>query len=201
MTLAIVFPGQGSQSLGMMKGFAAEPLAERIFREGGELAGVDYWSLVNEGPAEALNQTVNTQPLMLIAGVACWRMWRAKGGPVPSWLAGHSLGEYTALVASGALAFEDAVPLVRFRAQAMQEAVPEGTGGIAAILGLDDDKLAGVCAQAAQGEVLEPANHAGIGPPLARQARQHATPAMSISGWVFTVWLSASAGPSFTIDQ
>ena len=158
MTLAIVFPGQGSQSLGMMKGFAADPLAERTFREGGELAGVDYWSLVNEGPAEALNQTVNTQPLMLIAGVACWRMWRAKGGPVPSWLAGHSLGEYTALVASGALAFEDAVPLVRFRAQAMQEAVPEGTGGIAAILGLDDDKLAGVCAQAAQGEVLEPAN-------------------------------------------
>jgi [acyl-carrier-protein] S-malonyltransferase len=158
MTLAIVFPGQGSQSVGMMKGFAGEPVVERTFREAGALAGVDYWAMVNDGPPEALNQTVNTQPLMLVAGVACWRAWRAKGGPTPAWLAGHSLGEYSALVAAGALSFEDAVPLVRFRAQAMQEAVPEGTGGIAAILGLDDAKLAEVCAEAAQGEVLEPAN-------------------------------------------
>ena len=158
MTLAIVFPGQGSQSVGMMKGFAGEPLVEQTFREAGALVGVDYWAMVNDGPPEALNQTVNTQPLMLVAGVACWRAWRAKGGALPAWFAGHSLGEYSALVAAGALAFEDAVPLVRFRAQAMQEAVPEGTGGIAAILGLDDAKLPEVCAEAAQGEVLEPAN-------------------------------------------
>ena len=158
MTLAIVFPGQGSQSVGMMKGFADVPIVELTFREAGALVDVDYWAMANEGPAAALNQTVNTQPLMLIAGVACWRAWRERGGPMPAWFAGHSLGEYTALVAAGALKFEDALPLVRFRAQAMQEAVPEGTGGIAAILGLDDDKLAGVCADAAQGEVVEPAN-------------------------------------------
>lgn len=158
MKLAIVFPGQGSQSVGMMKGFAGLPVIEATFREARGLVGVDYWAMVNEGPPEALNQTVNTQPLMLVAGVACWRAWREKGGAMPAWFAGHSLGEYSALVAAGALRFEDAVPLVRLRAQAMQEAVPEGTGGIAAILGLDEAKLAEVCAQAAQGEVLEPAN-------------------------------------------
>ncbi|HXS52737.1 MAG TPA: ACP S-malonyltransferase [Usitatibacter sp.] len=158
MTLAIVFPGQGSQSVGMMRGFAAEPRVESTFREASLLVDVDYWSLVDEGPPEALNQTVNTQPLMLVAGVACWRAWRAKGGPMPAWFAGHSLGEYTALVAAGALDFEEAVPLVRLRAQAMQEAVPEGTGGIAAILGLDDARLPELCARAAQGEVVEPAN-------------------------------------------
>ncbi len=158
MTLAIVFPGQGSQSVGMVKGFADLPIVEATFREAGELLDVDYWAMATEGPPEALNQTVNTQPLMLIAGVACWRAWRERGGPMPGFFAGHSLGEYTALVAAGALKFEDALPLVRFRAQAMQEAVPEGTGGIAAILGLADDQLAGVCADAAQGEVVEPAN-------------------------------------------
>lgn len=158
MTLAIVFPGQGSQSVGMMKGLAAEPVVESTFREASLLAHVDYWAMVNEGPAEALNQTVNTQPLMLVAGVACWRAWRAKGGPMPAWFAGHSLGEYTALVAAGALDFEEAVPLVRLRAQAMQEAVPEGTGGIAAILGLDDARLAELCEKSAEGEVVEPAN-------------------------------------------
>jgi len=158
MTLAILFPGQGSQSLGMMQGFADLPIVEQTFREASALVGVDYWKMVTEGPAEALNQTVNTQPVMLIAGVACWRAWREKGGAMPAYFAGHSLGEYTALVASGALRFEDAVPLVRFRAQAMQEAVPEGTGGIAAILGLDEPAIREVCAAAAQGEVLEPAN-------------------------------------------
>ncbi len=158
MTLAIVFPGQGSQSVGMMKGFAEEPLVASTFRDASLLADVDYWSMVNEGPAEALNQTVNTQPLMLVAGVACWRAWRARGGPMPAWFAGHSLGEYTALVAAGALDFEEAVPLVRLRAKAMQEAVPEGTGGIAAILGLDDARLPELCAKASQGEVLEAAN-------------------------------------------
>jgi len=158
MSLAIVFPGQGSQSVGMMQGFAPLPVVEATFREASNMAGVDYWQMATQGPAEALNQTVNTQPLMLVAVVACWRAWREKGGPMPAWFAGHSLGEYTALVASGAMRFEDAVPLVRFRAQAMQEAVPEGTGGIAAVLGLDESALAEVCAAAAQGEVLEAAN-------------------------------------------
>ena len=158
MSLAIVFPGQGSQSVGMMKGFEGIPGVERTFAEARDIVGIDYAQMVREGPAEALNQTVNTQPLMLVAGVACWRAWREKGGELPVYFAGHSLGEYSALVAAEALRFEDALPLVRFRAQAMQEAVPEGTGGIAAILGLDDAKLAEVCAEAAQGEVVEPAN-------------------------------------------
>jgi [acyl-carrier-protein] S-malonyltransferase len=158
MTLAIVFPGQGSQSVGMMKGFADRPIVEKTFREASDIAGVDYWTMANDGPAEAQNQTVNTQPLMLVAGVACWRAWREAGAAMPAYFAGHSLGEYTALVAAEALRFEDALPLVRFRAQSMQEAVPEGTGGIAAILGLDDAKLPEVCHEAAQGEVLEAAN-------------------------------------------
>src|SRR5260221_6964571 len=114
--------------------------------------------MAREGPAEALNQTVNTQPVMLVAGVACWRAWLEKKGGLPAWLAGHSLGEYSALVAAEAIRFEDALPLVRFRAQAMQEAVPEGTGGIAAILGLDETALKDVCAEAAQGQGLEPAH-------------------------------------------
>lgn len=158
MTLAIVFPGQGSQSVGMMKGFADDAAVRETFREAAALSGIDYWAMANDGPAELLNQTVNTQPLMLVAGVACWRAWQARGAPMPAWFAGHSLGEYSALVAAGALRFADAVPLVRLRAQAMQEAVPEGTGGIAAILGLDDEKVPELCARAAEGEVLEPAN-------------------------------------------
>jgi [acyl-carrier-protein] S-malonyltransferase len=158
MSLAIVFPGQGSQSIGMMKGFADAPVVERTFLEANRILGIDLWTMVREGPAEALNQTVNTQPVMLVAGVACWRAWREKNGPLPAWLAGHSLGEYSALVAADALRFEDALPLVRLRAQAMQEAVPEGTGGIAAIVGLDAAKVAEVCRDAAEGEVLEPAN-------------------------------------------
>jgi [acyl-carrier-protein] S-malonyltransferase len=157
-TLAIVFPGQGSQSVGMMKGFADVPVVEKTFRDATAISGVDYWRMVTEGPAEALNQTVNTQPLMLVAGVACWRAWRERGGPMPAYFAGHSLGEYCALVAAESLRFEDALPLVRLRAQAMQEAVPEGTGGIAAIVGLDDAKLPAVLAAAAQGEVVEAAN-------------------------------------------
>jgi len=158
MSLAIVFPGQGSQSIGMMKGFADAPIVERTFLEANQILGIDLWTMVREGPAEALNQTVNTQPVMLVAGVACWRAWRDKNGPLPAWLAGHSLGEYSALVAADALRFEDALPLVRLRAQAMQEAVPEGTGGIAAIVGLDAAKVEEVCRDAAQGQVLEPAN-------------------------------------------
>ncbi|HEY2630281.1 MAG TPA: ACP S-malonyltransferase, partial [Usitatibacter sp.] len=158
MSLAIVFPGQGSQSVGMMAGFADIPVIERTFLEANQILGIDLWGMVREGPAEAMNQTVNTQPVMLVAGVACWRAWSERRYPMPHWFAGHSLGEYSALVASGAMRFEDALPLVRFRAQAMQEAVPEGTGGIAAILGLDDAALPAVLAEAAQGEVLEPAN-------------------------------------------
>jgi [acyl-carrier-protein] S-malonyltransferase len=158
MSLAIVFPGQGSQSVGMMAGFADVPVVEKTFLEANAILGVDLWTMVREGPAEALNQTVNTQPVMLVAGVACWRAWQERKAPMPQWLAGHSLGEYSALVAAGSIRFEDALPLVRFRAQAMQEAVPEGTGGIAAILGLDDEALPAVLAEAAQGEVLEPAN-------------------------------------------
>jgi [acyl-carrier-protein] S-malonyltransferase len=158
MNFAVVFPGQGSQSVGMMKGFDGVPAVRETFAEAQSISGIDYWAMAQDGPAEILNQTVNTQPLMLVAGVACWRAWRARGGASPRWLAGHSLGEYSALVASGALAFADALPLVRFRAQAMQEAVPEGTGGIAAIVGLDEAKLPGIFAEAAQGEVVEAAN-------------------------------------------
>lgn len=158
MTLAVVFPGQGSQSVGMMKGFVDDPVVEATFHEAAGIAGVDYWAMVSDGPAEVLARTIVTQPLMLVAGVACWRAWRGRGGPMPAFFAGHSLGEYTALVAAESMRFEDALPLVRVRAQAMQEAVPEGTGGIAAILGLDDEKLPGILAAAAQGEVVEPAN-------------------------------------------
>jgi [acyl-carrier-protein] S-malonyltransferase len=158
MSLAIVFPGQGSQSVGMMNGFAEMPIVEKTFLEANAILGIDLWGMVRDGPAEALAQTVNTQPVMLVAGVACWRAWREKNGPMPSWLAGHSLGEYSALVAAESMRFEDALPLVRFRAQAMQEAVPEGTGGIAAIIGLDAAKVAEVCRDAAEGQVLEAAN-------------------------------------------
>ena len=158
MSLAIIFPGQGSQSVGMMKGFVDTPIVERTFLEANEILGIDLWTMAREGPAESLNQTVNTQPVMLVAGVACWRAYREKNGALPQWLAGHSLGEYSALVAAGALRFEDALPLVRFRAQAMQEAVPAGTGAMAAVMGLDDATLAGVCAEAAQGQIVEPVN-------------------------------------------
>ncbi|HYC37659.1 MAG TPA: ACP S-malonyltransferase [Usitatibacter sp.] len=158
MSLALVFPGQGSQSVGMMNGFTDDPVVQETFSEARAISGVDYWQMAESGPAETLNQTVNTQPLMLVAGVACWRAWRERGGAMPSWLAGHSLGEYTALVAAEALTFEDALPLVRERAQAMQAAVPEGTGGIAALLGLDEGKLQAVLDAAAQGEVVEAAN-------------------------------------------
>jgi len=157
--LAMVFPGQGSQSLGMMVPFAALPAVRATFDEASSILGQDLWALANEGPAEEQSRTVNTQPLMLTAGVALLRAWREAGGPAPDCVAGHSLGEYSALVAADALSFRDAIPLVRFRAQAMQEAVPEGTGGIAAILGLDDAAIRAVCEQAAQGEVLEPANY------------------------------------------
>ena len=155
---AITFAGQGSQSLGMMAGLAEITVVKETFEEASTSIGVDLWRLAVEGPVELQNQTVNTQPLMLAAGVATWRAWQHFGGTLPQCFAGHSLGEYTALVASGALAFADAVPLVRFRAEAMQAAVPEGTGGIAAVLGLEVDAVRQLCIDAASGEVLEAVN-------------------------------------------
>ena len=158
MPLALVFPGQGSQAVGMMQAFADSKVVTDTFAEASEALGQDLWKLVAEGPVESLNATVNTQPVMLTAGVAVYRAWLAAGGPAPAMVAGHSLGEYAALVAAGVIAFKDAVPLVRFRAQAMQEAVPVGTGAMAAILGLDDDAVRAACSEAAQGETVEAVN-------------------------------------------
>ncbi|HSV18435.1 MAG TPA: ACP S-malonyltransferase [Casimicrobiaceae bacterium] len=158
MKLAFVFPGQGSQQVGMMAGYAGHPVVQATFASASEALHENLWELVQNGPAEALNLTRNTQPVMLAAGVAVWRAWREAGGPVPSMMAGHSLGEYTALVAAEALAFADAVPLVRFRAEAMQDAVPAGDGAMAAIIGADDDAVLAACAEAAQGQVVEPVN-------------------------------------------
>lgn len=158
MKLALVFPGQGSQSVGMMKAYAESKAVRDTFARASATLGQDLWQLVDAGPAEELNATVNTQPVMLTAAYAMYCDWLEAGGPAPAIVAGHSLGEYTALVASGALDFADALPLVRFRAQAMQEAVPMGTGAMAAILGLDDDAVRAACAEAAQGEIVEPVN-------------------------------------------
>ena len=158
MKLAIVFPGQGSQSVGMMDGYAGHPLVHETFVEASQVLGQDLWALVQQGPAEGLNQTVNTQPVMLTADVAVYRAWRAAGGAEASVMAGHSLGEYAALVAAGAIAFADALPLVRFRAQAMQDAVPQGAGAMAAIMGLDDEGVVAACAEAAQTQNVEAVN-------------------------------------------
>jgi [acyl-carrier-protein] S-malonyltransferase len=158
MSIAFVFPGQGSQQVGMMDGFGDHPEVRATFAEASEILGDDLWRLVQQGPADALNLTRNTQPVMLAAGVGIWRAWQAAQGPVPAFLAGHSLGEYSALVAAGALSFKDAVPLVRFRAEAMQEAVAAGAGAMAAVVGADDAAVADACREAAQGEVVEPVN-------------------------------------------
>lgn len=158
MSIAFVFPGQGSQQVGMMDGFGDHPVVRTTFAEASEALGEDLWQLVQQGPADALSLTRNTQPVMLTSGVAVWRAWQAAGGAAPSYMAGHSLGEYTALVAAGALAFEDAVPLVRFRAEAMQEAVAAGVGAMAAVIGADEAAIAEACREAAQGEVVEAVN-------------------------------------------
>jgi [acyl-carrier-protein] S-malonyltransferase len=150
--LAMVFPGQGSQAVGMLKGYDGLPEIDIVRKEAATVLGADFMNLLDEGPAETLNQTVNTQPAMVTAGYAAYRAWRALGGAQPEVVAGHSLGEYTALVAAGALAFKDCLPLVRFRAQSMQEAVPEGQGAMAAILMLDDAEVRAACAEAG-GEV------------------------------------------------
>ena len=158
MSFAFVFPGQGSQSVGMMAAYGDSAIVRATFDEASSALGDDLWKMVAEGPAEVLTQTVNTQPVMLTAGIATWRLWLDKGGKKPAVLAGHSLGEYSALVAAGVIDFKDAVPLVRLRAAAMQEAVPVGTGAMAAVLGLDNAGIAAACAEAAQGEVVEPVN-------------------------------------------
>lgn len=157
-SLAFVFPGQGSQSVGMMQGWGERSEVRFTFSEASDTLGQDVWALVTEGPADLLNQTIHTQPAMLAADVAVWRIWQAAGGIQPAFLAGHSLGEYAALVAAGSLGFSDAIKLVRFRAEAMQAAVPEGVGAMAAILGLDDDAVRAVCEAAAAGEVVEAVN-------------------------------------------
>lgn len=167
MAFAFVFPGQGSQSVGMMAAYGDSPIIRSTFDEASATLGDDLWQMVVDGPAELLSQTVNTQPLMLTAAIAAYRLWLEKGGKRPSVVAGHSLGEYSALVAAEVIKFTDAVPLVRLRASAMQEAVPIGTGAMAAILNLDDEKIREACAEAiaeiGEGAVVEPVNFNGPG--------------------------------------
>jgi [acyl-carrier-protein] S-malonyltransferase len=155
---AFVFPGQGSQAIGMLNGFAGNPVVQDTVAEASSILGFDLGKLIAEGPKEDLDLTTHTQPVMLTVAVAFFRAWVARGGDMPEIVAGHSLGEYSALVAAGVIPFKDAVPLVRFRAQAMQDAVPVGQGGMAAILGLSDDDVRAVCLDAAQGEVVEAVN-------------------------------------------
>lgn len=155
--LAFFFPGQGSQSVGMMSGFESLQIVRDTFAEASDVLGVDFWAMATESN-EVINETNNTQPIMLTAGIATWRAWQATSNALPATLAGHSLGEYTALVAAGALTFKEALPLVRYRAEVMQSAVPAGVGAMAAILGLDDDTVRTVCAEAALGEVVEAVN-------------------------------------------
>lgn len=157
--VAFVFPGQGSQSIGMLNALATEfPVVKQTFAEASQALGKDLWQLVEQGPEEKLNQTEITQPVMLAAGVATWRAWLAANGPRPQTMAGHSLGEYSALVCSEALDFAEAMKLVADRARFMQQAVPAGQGAMAAILGMEDDAVRKLCEQAAQGEVLEAVN-------------------------------------------
>ncbi len=158
MKFAFVFPGQGSQSVGMLNAFADHAVVRETVQQASDALGEDLGKLIVEGPAEDLGLTTNTQPVMLTAAYAIYRVWEKETGLKPALVAGHSLGEYTALVAAGALKFSDAVPLVRFRAQAMQSAVPVGEGGMAAILGLDDDAVRAVCAEASAAGIVEAVN-------------------------------------------
>ncbi len=160
MSLAFIFPGQGSQSVGMLKDLSDNfSEVSATFQEASDALGYNLWSLIQEGPAEKLNSTDVTQPAMLASGVATWRVWQAKGGAMPAMMAGHSLGEYTALVCASSLDFVDAVKLVSQRGKFMMQAVPAGTGAMAAILGMDDDAVRKVCIDAAEGEVLEAVNY------------------------------------------
>ena len=159
-SLAFVFPGQGSQSLGMLAELAElHPLVREAFREASDGAGVDLWALSQGGPEEMLNRTEYTQPALLAAGVAVWRLWQQRGGAQPSLLAGHSLGEYSALVAAGALSLKDGAHLVRLRGQLMQDAAPAGVGAMAAVLGAEDEAVVEACRDASSGEVVVPANY------------------------------------------
>ena len=155
--IAFFFPGQGSQSVGMMAGFGESKVIRDTFAEASDILGIDFWAMATEAN-DRINETTHTQPIMLIAGIATWRAWQATSSHLPVILAGHSLGEYTALVAAGALSFAEALPLVRYRAEVMQAAVPAGVGAMAAILGLDDDIVRSVCLEAAENEVLEAVN-------------------------------------------
>ncbi|MEL4203988.1 ACP S-malonyltransferase [Plesiomonas shigelloides] len=158
-TFAMVFPGQGSQSVGMLADLAQQfPIVEQTFAEASAVLGYDLWALVQQGPAEELNKTWQTQPVLLTASVAIWRVWQEKNGAMPVVMAGHSLGEYSALVCAGVMDFKDAVRLVELRGKLMQEAVPEGTGAMAAIIGLDNDSIAKACAESAEGQVVAPVN-------------------------------------------
>ncbi|EKN5139486.1 [acyl-carrier-protein] S-malonyltransferase [Yersinia enterocolitica] len=156
---AMVFPGQGSQSLGMLADLAAQfPIVEETFSEASSVLGYDLWQLVQQGPAEELNKTWQTQPALLTASVAIWRVWQHQGGKLPTMMAGHSLGEYSALVCAGVLDFKQAVRLVELRGKLMQEAVPEGTGDMYAIIGLDNESIAKACEESALGQVVSPVN-------------------------------------------
>jgi [acyl-carrier-protein] S-malonyltransferase len=156
--LAFLFPGQGSQSVAMLSDLGGETMVRQTFQEASGALGYDLWSLIQDGPAEALNSTDKTQPALLASGVALWRLWQQRGGPRPALLAGHSLGEYTALVCAGVFNLGDAVRLVEKRGQLMQQAVPAGTGAMAAILGLEDEQVRMACASAADGDVVEAVN-------------------------------------------
>jgi [acyl-carrier-protein] S-malonyltransferase len=163
LKFAMIFPGQGSQSVGMMKAYGELPSVKATLQEASDALSLDVAKLIADGPAEELNRTVNTQPVMVTAGYCAYQAWRELGGAEPAVVAGHSLGEYTALVVAGAISFADCLPLVRLRGQAMQEAVPQGTGAMAAILGLDDESVRAACAESAQGEVVEAVNFNGPG--------------------------------------
>ena len=178
MKLAMVFPGQGSQAVGMLRAYAGLPEIESVVAEARAALGAEFVELLDAGPADTLNSTVNTQPAMVTAGYAAYRAWRALGGPAPAVVAGHSLGEYTALVAAGAISFRDCLPLVRFRAQSMQQAVPEGQGAMAAILNLDDDAVRAACADAAQGQVVQAVNFNAPGQIVIAGHREAVTRAM-----------------------
>ena len=176
----MVFPGQGSQAVGMLRAYAGLPGVDEVRRQAGDALGADFLTLLDAGPQESLNLTVNTQPAMVTAGYAAFRAWRELGGPAPEFVAGHSLGEYTALVAAGSIEFAQCLPLVRFRAQAMQQAVPEGQGAMAAILNLDDAAVRAACAEAAQGQVVDAVNFNAPGQIVIAGHKEAVTRAMEL---------------------
>lgn len=196
MSFSIIFPGQGSQSIGMMGELAARHKSVKdLFVEASDTLGVDLWSMTQQGPIELLSQTENTQPALLTAGVAAWNVWCELGGQRPNIMAGHSLGEYTALVAAGAMSFSDGVRLVRDRGRYMQEAVPEGEGGMAAIIGLDDEQVIKVCADIAGDDVLQAVNFNAPGQVVIAgsiAAIERAAPAMKAAGAKRALPLSVS---------